>query len=134
MKPESINIAIAELCGWKWYRIPNSEKASRGPLRTLFLPAFHEIDQDPCWMVAADGTERIANWEYIHRDGLVPNYYSDLNACAEMEKTLTEAERVFYFGNLNSSSPEQSTYACLCFATAPQRCEAFLRTKGKWIE
>lgn len=61
----------------------------------------------------------------------------DLNACHEMEKVLTINQRLDYRRNLNElvggcrtnlKSFEQIT------ATAAQRCEAFLRTVGKWQE
>jgi len=61
----------------------------------------------------------------------LPNYTSDLNACHKFEKvlqnqfaTLEEA----YFRNLQYVKPHP------IYATARQRCEAYLRTIGKWIE
>lgn len=68
----------------------------------------------------------------------LPNYPASLDACAEFEATLTDKDRTAY----------QNTLAMLCgglreddggqfvnhrdaiSATAPQRCEAFLRVKG----
>ncbi len=77
----------------------------------------------------------------------IPNYHSDLNACAEFERTLSPAERCVYAETLcaitegeivdwgyyeGEASIEWFQIAELITATAPQRCEAFLRLKGKW--
>lgn len=81
----------------------------------------------------------------------VPNYPADLNACHEMEKVLTRKQRIearwhlvqITDDNYDTWGPhEYNTLgvwevsltdidACLN-ATARQRCEAFLRTLGKW--
>lgn len=63
-----------------------------------------------------------------------PDYFHDLNACAEFERTMenqftTDAER--YWRLLESMAPD---HPHVIFATAPQRCEAFLRLHGKWTE
>lgn len=58
----------------------------------------------------------------------VPDYPNDLNACAEFEATLTSQERETYAFWL-AHICDFGTYI---FATALQRCEAFLRTKDKW--
>ena len=76
---------------------------------------------------------------------LRPNYHASLDACAGFEATLkTDAERDAYGEALWSVMfPKSSAaryydfdgeIACDCAtATAPQRCEAFLRLKGKWV-
>jgi hypothetical protein len=67
----------------------------------------------------------------------IPNYHGDLNACAEMEKTLD--------GNTKEMNSMRYSYIfhvyTLCNdgrepirATSAQRCEAFLRVHGKWEE
>ena len=146
MTPEEINMKIAEACGWVWYRIP--QKPIHGPrvYRCLFLPAAHEIDQSPEWMVRADGSESICNWQYMQKEGHVQNYYSDLNACAEMEKTLDNGPvdiQSLYYDYLSlaagwkSKTLEDAKWESTWNthrATAPQRCEAFLKTKGLWVE
>ena len=89
MSPNGQRIAIAEACGWVWYRLPpfNRPRQYRG----LFHPAMHEYpEQAPEWLVRADGTETNCNWDYMARDGHVPDYLSDLNACHEMEKVLDD--------------------------------------------
>lgn len=79
MSPEAKRIAIAEACGWVWYRLPPFNRDRQ--YRCLFLPAVHEYpDQSPQWTVRADGTERICNWNYMEREGHVPDYLNDLNA------------------------------------------------------
>lgn len=67
----------------------------------------------------------------------VPNYLSDLNSCAEMERVLNEDQAVLYRHRLAMNSdggnaPFLTVEAALCHATAPQRCEAFLRVMGLW--
>lgn len=68
----------------------------------------------------------------------MPDFLNDLNACAEMEKTLSEDECEGYHSAIDSilgrddgqfNYPAQSYFF---HATAAQRCEAFLRVKGLW--
>jgi hypothetical protein len=136
MTPEEINRAIAETCGWKWYRIP--QKPIHGPrvYRCLFLPAVHEIDQSPEWLIRADGTESICNWHFLQKEGGVKDYHSDLNAMAEAERVLTYEQKKQYRWKLQEGFlPETpSGQELLCHATSAQRAEAFLRTIGKWTD
>lgn len=63
----------------------------------------------------------------------IPDYLNDLNACAEFEKTLPDDVRMSYGKQLQRvllASAEENAW--LISATARQRCEAFLRTKGLW--
>lgn len=66
-----------------------------------------------------------------HREDL-PNYPGDLNACREMEESLTDDEYLEFALELarirnNVCSP----LACRCYsAKAPERCQAFLKVKG----
>ncbi len=59
----------------------------------------------------------------------VKPFNSCLNACAEMEATLTPQEEAFYKLKLSSITHKNGRDRNV-FATAPQRCEAFLRVKG----
>jgi hypothetical protein len=59
----------------------------------------------------------------------LPDYYGDLNACHEMEEHLHGEDWATYFGILQSEGMATGVRA-----TAPQRCEAFLRTLGLWEE
>lgn len=69
--------------------------------------------------------------------------FNDLNACHEMEETLTPDQRASYAKALYYTIPEANIscyqddlqfdeYWELIHATAAQRCEAFLRTKNLW--
>lgn len=60
--------------------------------------------------------------------GCPPDYARDLNACAEMEKTLPEDTLRNYCEWLSTLSRWPS------LATAAQRAEAFLRTLNLWKE
>jgi hypothetical protein len=81
--PEEINMAVAELCGYVWYRLPDPRyQRDAMPYRMLAHPAIHEYpEQSAEWRVRANGTERICNWEYMKREGHVPDYFRDVNAC-----------------------------------------------------
>jgi hypothetical protein len=112
MTPEQINIAIAEFHFGSWDRMQK----------------------------LTDGLYILLNsgWKVL------PDYYHDLNACHEAEKKLTPDQEEQYVERLGSMLMEgayegdlrwvnshlssgDSTYR----ATAPQRCEALLRTIGK---
>ena len=92
--------------------------------------------------------------DFLHSSGgygWPPNYYSDLNAVAELEKGLTDEQRRKArwmlvqikddnFATWNPDEYEQLDIwemslddidACL-LASPAQRCEALLRTLGKW--
>lgn len=115
MTPNEINEAIAKSLGWQNTMVV-SEKCG------LFSGLL--IGEDPHGKV-----------------GTIPNYYSDLNACAEFESSLTDYEdRNKYINNLQDRvletlHPDSHDDLVLCeftfaTATAPQRCEAYLRLKG----
>jgi len=73
---------------------------------------------------------------------IIPNYTSDLNACHECVKTLTDAQRTTYREHLSKIWTRDYNSRCGLFprhddsvnATARQRCEAYLRTIEKWKE
>lgn len=95
MTHEQQNITIATACGWTDCKLVGSDETQ--------------------WTAVGD---QPGSRHHIE----IPNYYGDLNACAEMEKTLTPDEAWDYCDYLDRNVS----------ATAPQRCEAFLRTKGLW--
>lgn len=81
----------------------------------------------------------------MQKEGHVQNYYSCLNACAEMEATLDMFERTTYPMEIrkivvrDAKQRERSDAVTLddthfYGAKASQRCEAFLRTKGLWVD
>lgn len=103
MSPQEMNIKIAESLGWlKCERL--GREVYYDPTGGHVLP--HEL----------------------------PNYYADLNACHEMEEKLTEKEEAGYFLELQKIivPPYLKHFAPCIRATAPQRCEAYLRVKGLW--
>ena len=71
--------------------------------------------------------------------GIIPDYPNDLNACYEMEESLgidgpdyaSELWRNIVAGNVMS---DREAMWKLSHATASQRCEAFLRVNGLWME
>ena len=60
--------------------------------------------------------------------GWIPDYLNDLNACHEAEKVLNSEQSYEYYVQLSMKVNRPF------IATAPQRCEAFLRTLGLWEE
>lgn len=60
----------------------------------------------------------------------IPNYLSDLNAMHEAEKVLTHPQWNQYYDRLAQIAGTRGGIR----ATASQRAEAFLRTKGLWRE
>lgn len=72
---------------------------------------------------------------------LLPNWYGDLNACAEFEASLNSDEQLQYASLIDRQKivSFQDDYTNriawkLITATAPQRCQAYLTLKGKWRE
>lgn len=117
MKPEAQRIKIAEACGWTKRRV------NYGP-RTESLWISPEG--------LTNGSSETAFW--------LPDYLSDLNACHAAISTLlsdgswrryrTELERVCN----TLGQPSNTAWFLEHNATAPQRCEAFLRCIGAWVE
>lgn len=128
MKPESQRIAIAEAVG-----IPLKQ--------TLWSYHCHGIDscghrsRQACFEDAATYITASIKPVSYEVDAPLPDYCNNLNACHEMEKTLTDEE---YWGTrhkkgfvdlLMDLSPNRSQSA-----PATHRCEAFLKVKDKWVE
>jgi hypothetical protein len=114
MTPEEINIAIAEACGWTEIEVTAPSRGSLAPRFKGMMPGHKRSEDD------------------LPR--LLPNYYGDLNACHDMEEVLTEEElREFRYqlagivSNWNGDIRE-AVYKSI-HATAPQRCESFLKAK-----
>jgi len=59
----------------------------------------------------------------------IPDYLNDLNACHEMEKMIDPIELTKYKERMRLFYGQAAV-----FATAAQRCEAFLKTVDKWKE
>lgn len=136
MTNEQINIAIAESLGieptlvewWAW------KDDGDGGRICMSSPIKDHVEK---WLadnpVYAKGFIAKPFYRY-------PNYTADLNACHEFEKTLDDDLDLDYSENLESvtgsrwganNSYDMSKYRS---ATACQRCEAYLRTIGKWLE
>jgi len=120
MTKDEIRIKVAEACGWS------------------HLTQFTNRITDP------QGNAIFFNPMEKSRSDFIPNYPSDLNACAEFEKTLNADDEENYVEELKGLimegayeneprylkshlSSSDSTYR----ATAEQRCLAFLKVKGK---
>lgn len=76
------------------------------------------------------------------RDSIIPNYAADLNACHEFMEMLTDDQIAIFTRHLQAiTKPQLGTphfkkkwWSNFMRATARQRCEAYLRTIGKWKE
>jgi hypothetical protein len=117
MNPNEINKAIAEYCGWA------------------------EIEPE----IERIGIEDVPNGQLrgITPKGnscVLPDYYNDLNACHEMEKKLSSIQCDKYDAELHTLMnkywhPIENPSIHWTFGvTAQTKCEAFLRTIGKWKE
>jgi len=124
MKPEEQRIAIAEVCGYVW---------------NIGLPTKSGWWTDPHGFQVSWGNNKSDALNQIEGT----NYLNDLNACHEMEKTLTHdridgAEFGRYLDNLVEIAYRKpahpSGYSTAVNATATQRCESFLKTLNLWIE
>ena len=110
MTDTEINIAIAEVCGWKHYHLD------------LWVPPQQTNDPD--------------GFSELQCDSL-PDYLNDLNAMHEVEKALDDEQWLDYVRCLQEDVLQRwpgkyRQWAALTHATAAQRAEAFLRTIGKW--
>ena len=111
MTPSQINIKIAEFCGIHTY-----DRYDNG----FPLPLCK------CGKSISEHVE-------------IPNYHSSLDAIHEAEKLVG---RVYWRTLLEVVEPRKNAidmdhWQCLekvGSATAPQRCEALLRTIGKWVD
>ena len=86
------------------------------------------------WINTPDGwydsiNRRTFPWIGNHN---LPDYSHDLNACREMEMTLVLIEDLNYEAELSLIA--RRDYVFIWGTTARQRCEAFLRVRGKWRE
>ena len=105
MSPEAQQIAIEQACGWT-----ETEAWLDG------RRCFEHADSN-------------AGWDF---DSL-PDYLNDLNACREFEIWLLKNHpdlQTIYRRILIECVGSDGFY---WMATAPQRCEAFLKTIGKWV-
>ena len=117
---DEIRIKVAEAMGARWHSVLTGPQSER-----LVLAFSQWTNLGPLRWELSDG--RILSPQ-------ISNYPESLDACAEFEKTLTDAEQPRYALNLW----EQLVGAPHIFkdsfkfvtATARQRCIAYLKTKG----
>lgn len=118
MSPEAQRIAVAETCGWC------------------------DISTQCPWEKCAHPVGQLFG-KLNGVSGYVPDYPNDLNAMHEAEKMLTGEQRIDYWNKViaicdrDMGLPGKRWAATTFFiihATAAQRCEAFLRTIGKWTD
>jgi len=126
MTPEAQRIAIAQACGWK---IENYGPVNYETLYWRLRRPDGTICENTIGCTGEDWSRKI----FTH---MVPNYLNDLNAMHEAEKVLVESQLLRYVRLLlpkDAGDPLSNgdVYA-LCFATAAQRAEAFLRTLNLW--
>lgn len=110
MDSSEINILIAKWCGWKAVSVYEWKDGVRLPMQ------YH--------------------WDGFKATGL-PNYFGDLNAIHEALKSLPYQEQPRYLQVLTRDvlmKDEGVSDWDKHMAEAPQRCEALLRTIGKWKE
>lgn len=133
MKPEEINVAIGQKL-----------KAQIGTNYRCFVPGQ---DGEIIFCSECDAIELCENapqYKY-QRYPVYPNYYEDLNAIHKAEKILNNSQYHTFtlmlsekawdlFPHQTKDSDYKARLRIFCSATAPQRCEAFLRTIGKWVE
>jgi hypothetical protein len=120
MTPEQQRIAIAEACGID-----------------VIYDAAGPKDRPEAWKTGyftpTAAKQRRRSWPSSGVVKIIPDYLNDLNACHEMEKLLTVEQWVSYWSFLEPLACRPNNTSIL-HATAAQRCEAFLRTIGKWEE
>lgn len=116
MTLEEQRIAVAKECGYK-------KVDSYRPYICWVRPNLQEFDESELLDVSQ-----------------LPDYPNDLNAMAGAEKVLTPDEQEKYSEILSGYLPtcsdmhHDSTLFPIIHMTSQQRCEAFLRTRGKWKE
>jgi len=122
MTPEAMRIAIAEACGWKLSEpvIGHDGRWRKHAYRGKSVYSLF----DSSW--AGGPHDVIDDWNNA------PDYLRDLNAMHEAEKTLPKSQRLSYDAKLGALCEETDSFTH--HATAAQRCEAFLRTIGKWVD
>lgn len=117
MTPNAIKIAIAKALGWTAHRDPKRAKCG------IDIPVCEAY----LWEHVFVPPQFKGDTAY-HRQ--LPDWPRDLNACHEMEASLSWEEGHIMNELLYDSMPEDQH---LYHATALQRCEMFLKTKVLWV-
>lgn len=112
MSPEQINVAIAEACGFS---------------DIIGGHGFHQKMSDE------KSKECGGRWRFS-----IPDYHTDLNACAKMEKWLRGTDEQYHNDPvIHERWRSYQDYLTRKFgvsAPAPDRCEVFLKVLGLWKE
>lgn len=131
MTDDEIRIAVAESVAFDMWVIqkrglyyrPNANGYTSSLAEAWKLP-FAEVKKHEAYV---DRNDVPHSEKVFIKPAPYPDYPNDLNAMHEVEKTLSGCVRVKYLNSLTALSNP-------AFATARQRCEAYLRTIGKWID
>lgn len=130
MKPEEINVAIAEAVG-----TVREELGIKYPDGCFSFGNSEEYTRQKC----ANYQSRGMACELVTRKVSDEDYYEDLNAIHGAVQKLNINQLSDYLDHLDKVCvpvhicPTTHSLAVI-EATAPQRCEALLKTLGKWVE
>ncbi len=123
MTEQELRVAVAEECGWTNLR-QQMPPSARGPAPELPHPFSGMLGKPP------------AHYGYVASGLWVPDYPTDLNACAAFEATLNERQQSNYYMEIyDMVEVESDEYGWIAasdgfkitHASARQRCIAFLR-------
>jgi hypothetical protein len=138
MTPAEINQAIAESMGWDWYAVEKAgwyyREGGHGYTNRIEEAGKYTKEQATALIIRGEPMSIVQIPP--------PNYHGDLNACAEFERALLGGNAKQNIHSTNRYTNELcKLLQCLdtalfqfATATAPQRCEAYLKTIGKWRE
>jgi len=113
-------------------------------MRALHHPSLHQ--ELVATLKPADMTERQCNEAFLWREGMIPDFPTDLNAMHEAEESLYPLQHqqfcLFLHKSIMGTMDNfdiNGTCNLECISrvvksTAAQRAEALLRTIGKWTE
>lgn len=114
MKSEAMCIAVAEILGWRFSGHPAADAIMRG------------------WKFAEQFCIHPETGEPLSINANLPHFDSSLDAMHEAEKTITDEQEYRNCIGYLVSTLKPGEFAVR--ATALQRCEAFLRVHGKYVE
>mgnify|MGYP003656530614 CR=1 FL=1 len=121
MKQQEKRIKIAEACGWS--HIETDRQFANGL-----------TNQPNDGLIGISPINKKQNLLTRNCAWIIPDYFNDLNACHEIEKSIPK--EVFYMMNLVKVMKETGTLGVRSDktyrATATQRAEAFGLTLGLW--
>jgi hypothetical protein len=126
MTQQEKRIKIAEKCGWTDIRTPQDA-------------SYHDIPTDTLEFLRGMVAGIKPGCIHIENAQPIPDYFSSLDACHEMEKGLsiglpsiphTESDKTRYVLKLQAWRSERGAI----FATSAERAEAFGITMGLWKE